>query len=116
VVWVAVTFLTEPGSPDKLDAFYRRVRPGGWWGPVATRCPDVTPDRLAPAVIGWVSGSICIFSGLMGVGYVCIGRYLLGAAWLAATGISGWVMMRQIGPSGATPGPSDARPTMGTPR
>ena len=31
---VAVTLLTPPDDMTMLEAFYRRVRPWGWWGPV----------------------------------------------------------------------------------
>ena len=34
VAWLAATFLTRPVPLDKLNEFYRRVRPGGFWGPV----------------------------------------------------------------------------------
>ncbi len=32
---LAVTLLTPPEAPEQLVAFYARVRPPGWWGPVA---------------------------------------------------------------------------------
>ena len=35
VVILAVTLLTPAESPETLRAFYRRVRPPGWWRPVA---------------------------------------------------------------------------------
>src|SRR5262245_35508517 len=38
VVWIAATFLTQPEPSQVLDAFYRRVRPGGrGWRPVTAR-------------------------------------------------------------------------------
>ena len=38
VVWLGVTFATQPESDATLERFYRRVRPGGpGWRQVATR-------------------------------------------------------------------------------
>ncbi|MGB3619454.1 MAG: sodium:solute symporter family protein, partial [Catalinimonas sp.] len=37
VAWLAVTFGTSPTDAGHLDAFYRRVRPEGYWQPVAAR-------------------------------------------------------------------------------
>jgi Na+/proline symporter len=34
-VAVVVALATEPTDPATLQAFYRKVQPGGWWGPVA---------------------------------------------------------------------------------
>ncbi len=30
--WLTVTYLTAPEPKERLEAFYRRVRPGGFWG------------------------------------------------------------------------------------
>src|SRR5579859_8195824 len=43
--WLAVTFATAPEPMSKLLAFYRLVRPGGFWGPVAAEAPEVPPAR-----------------------------------------------------------------------
>ena len=34
-IWLIVTLSTAPDETNRLQAFYRRVRPGGWWGPIA---------------------------------------------------------------------------------
>ena len=36
-VWIAVTFLTPPEPMKTLVAFYRRVRPWGFWGPILAK-------------------------------------------------------------------------------
>lgn len=101
-VWVVVTFLTRPVEASHLEEFFRRVRPGGWWGPVAAACPDVVQDKAARGWIGWAAGVVCIYSGLFGVGYVCLGRTFLGVAALTVSVASGWVMLSQA--SAISPG------------
>jgi solute:Na+ symporter, SSS family len=46
-LWVAVSLATEPEPDEVLDAFYRRVRPLGSWGPVHRRV--VPAIELAPS-------------------------------------------------------------------
>jgi Na+/proline symporter len=32
--WLLVTFLTKPTDRATLQAFWQRIRPGGWWAPI----------------------------------------------------------------------------------
>jgi len=86
--------LTPPESMPTLEEFYRRIRPYGYWGPVAARCPDViVTDRFSRdlATYGLAMG-LCggILSGgvAMSFGH---GAYALGL--LGAAGICGWLML-----------------------
>src|SRR5690606_9565004 len=48
LVAIAIAYLGGPEPPARLEAFYRRVRPPGLWGPVARRCgepPDAARRR-----------------------------------------------------------------------
>lgn len=92
-LWLTVTFFTKPVSPTHLGRFYRRVRPGGWWKPVANAHPDVHADPTGPAWLGWLSGVVCIYSGLFGVGYLCLGRVVSGVGFLAVSAVAGWFMV-----------------------
>jgi SSS family solute:Na+ symporter len=94
IVWLLVTFLTPPSNIEQLSAFYRRVRPGGWWGPVAERNPDVVPDRARRGWPGWACGVASVYCGLFGVGWLCLGRYGLGAATLAAGAVLCWATVQ----------------------
>jgi hypothetical protein len=93
--WVAGTYLTHPVHDAHLVRFYRRARPGGWWSHVAERCPDIVPDRAAKGWLGWLSGTVCIYTGLFGAGYLCLARTGPGLACLAVSVISGWFMVWQ---------------------
>ena len=94
-IWLAVTYLTQPVSEQHLERFYRRVRPGGWWRPVAVQCPDVPRQPAAHGWLGWFAGVVCIYSGLFGVGYLCLAKTAPGLACLAVSAASGWFMVSQ---------------------
>jgi SSS family solute:Na+ symporter len=99
VIWLIVTYLTRPVSDEHLEEFYRRVRPGGWWGHIAERCPDVVVERSGSKWLGMVAGSICLGTSMFGIGNLCLGRPLLGVAWLVVAVISGYVTLAQVSPS-----------------
>ena len=46
---IAVSLLTKPDDDETLKAFYRSVRPWGWWGPIREKCqlddPQLEPNR-----------------------------------------------------------------------
>ena len=96
VIWLGVTFATSPEPAGHLEAFYRRVRPGGWWGPVAEACPDVPTESARRAWIGWISGVVSVYSGLFGVGYICIARTGLGLLCLGLAFGTGWLMLASV--------------------
>ena len=75
-LWVVVAFLTEPDDDERLDAFYRKVHPGGWWGPVAARCPEVVRDAMPGwrRWAGWGTGMVFLYGCLLGVGQLVTGR------------------------------------------
>ncbi len=79
-LWVVVMYCTPPVSEAHLEQFYRRVRPGGWWGPIASKCPGIRTASAMRGWIGWFAGTVCIYTGMFGVGYLCIGRFT--SAWL----------------------------------
>ena len=81
-----MTFLTRPTSAATLDAFFRRVRPGGpGWRPVAARNPEVEVDAgLGQLALQWILGSAAVYAALFGVGWIVLGDTLQGVVTLAA--------------------------------
>ena len=89
IIWVVVALSTKPDSEEKLIAFYRRVRPGGWWGPIAAKCPDVAPGTSASRK--WMAfglGVLFIWTSLLGIGYVMTDRTPEGIALLVLSAIA----------------------------
>jgi SSS family solute:Na+ symporter len=86
VVWLAVTFLTQPEPEEVLEAFYKRVRPGGpGWLRISTRLgygKEVIPGgRLAWA--NWLAGVIAVYATLFGIGKIIFGEWTAGAVLVA---------------------------------
>ena len=76
VVWLTVTLLTQPESPDTLERFYRRVRPGGaGWRNVARRLGfgnDPIPGGVL-SWVNWVAGVVAVYSAVFAVGALVTG-------------------------------------------
>jgi solute:Na+ symporter, SSS family len=85
-VWVSVTLLTPPESDQVLDAFYRRVRPGGLgWRRVAERL-GFRDDRIPGGVlswVNWVAGVAAVYASLFGLGAFLTGKPTAAAIYSA---------------------------------
>ena len=67
VVSVVAVFLTRPEPMDRLVSFYRRMRPWGFWGPVAREAGVTSPDSI-PVMAGLtVSMALCIIGVCMSI-------------------------------------------------
>jgi Na+/proline symporter len=90
VAWVAVTFLTRPESPEVLDRFYRKVRPGGpGWRAVAARvgrAGESIPGG-ARSWINWIAGWLAVYATLFGIGQLLVGTAIRGLALLGAAAL-----------------------------
>jgi hypothetical protein len=71
-VWLPVTFLTRPERPEVLDAFYARIRPGGWWGPVRTRTGLTPLDNLRRDGGMWLVWVTVILGTMLGIGWLLL--------------------------------------------
>ena len=98
VAWLAATFLLPPTADDRLDAFYRRTRPGGpGWGPVAARHPDVAPDGgLGALAVRWVVGVVVVYAALFGIGWLLLGSPVRGVLALAVAGGALALLVRSL--------------------
>ena len=92
-VWLAVTFLTAPEPPERLRAFYARVRPGGpGWRAVA---PEADMDvSLGGGLVQWVVGCVVVYLGLFGVGGLLLGTPARGLAALGIAAVLAWYLVR----------------------
>ncbi len=95
VVWLTVTYLTSPEPDAKLDAFYRKVRPGGpGWRAVSDRLGyggESIPGG-ALAWTNWFAGIVAVYASLFGIGKLVFGDYLTGLIMLVVAGLAfGWI-------------------------
>ena len=92
VTWIIVTLATPPSDMKSLLQFYKRVRPGGkGWGPVRELSPEFLPqpEPMWPQIGQALSGIICIYGFLFGIGKLVYGEYLFGVILLVvAVGIA----------------------------
>jgi len=97
LTWLIVTFLTEPVSPERLSGFYRKVRPGGFWGPVAQKNSDIQCDGLNWSRVGvWAAGCAGVFGVLFGMGKFLLGEPLAAAGLLMIALLGGLVVAREL--------------------
>ena len=109
---LAATLRTRPVPDATLDAFYRRVRPAGVWGPVAARCPDVAHTRVGlPDLAAWLLGVAVVYAALFGVGDLLLDRpgrgvVVLAGGALAALGL--WRVVKRLHWFAAVAGEAEA--------
>ena len=95
VVWLSVTFLTAPEPDATLDAFYRRVRPGGaGWRRVSERLGygrEPIPDGPL-AWANWIAGIVAVYATLFGIGKLVFGELASGLVLVAvAAAAFAWI-------------------------
>jgi len=70
-----VTLLLPPPSPESVLPFYRKVRPAGWWGPIAQLAPEITPVRHGAKVLfGILGGVALVYGSMLGLGLALLER------------------------------------------
>ncbi len=96
LVWVPVTLLTKPVDLERLQDFYRRVRPPAFgWRPIAA-LTDVKPSGDTRLVLLlWLVGIAFIYSATFGIGQLLVGDRALGAGLVAgALLLLGFIMWK----------------------
>ena len=96
LVWVVVTFLTQPEREDVLVKFYRKVRPYvAGWKPVARLAPDVPPTRdLGRNLLSWALGCGMVYLALFGSGKMLLGKIGFGFVLLVLAAICAALLSR----------------------
>jgi hypothetical protein len=86
IVWLVVTFATQPETDAVLTAFYRRVRPGGaGWA----RISQAAGFGREPAAGGslawtnWLAGVAAVYSTLFAIGKLLFSEYTMFAIFAA---------------------------------
>jgi Na+/proline symporter len=99
VAWLAVTFLTTPEPDAVLDAFYRRVRPGGpGWARVSRRLGfgrEPIPGG-ALAWTNWIAGIVAVYATLFGIGKIVFGFTGTGLVMLAVAALAFYWISRSF--------------------
>lgn len=97
VSWLAVTFLTKPTERAHLTAFYRRVRPAGFWGAFVHANPDIIPSgNLLARAAGWLLGVLMIYSVLFLLGALFFGSTSDIVLWTVLAVVSALLLWRMM--------------------
>jgi Na+/proline symporter len=100
VVWVAVTFMTQPEPMEKLISFYRRVRPEGpGWDGVAAEAglaESHAKGRLSLQFANWILGCALIYGSLFGIGKLIFKEWGLGLLYLLVAIVAGVLITRNL--------------------
>ena len=75
IALVTVTFFTEPEPMTKLESFYKRVQPGGWWGPVTSSFNHTLQPVTKGIFILWLAGVMMIYGFTFGIGNLIFQNY-----------------------------------------
>lgn len=89
IIWLSVTYLTQPENEQTLIRFYQKVHPGGrLWRPIALKS-GVEGDRgFGWIFVDWLVGIILIYSTLFGMGKILLGETVIGVFLLIIAVIS----------------------------
>tara|TARA_R110002020_G_scaffold114593_2_gene263412 strand:+ start:26929 stop:28740 length:1812 start_codon:yes stop_codon:yes gene_type:complete len=86
VIWLAVTFMTQPESPTVLRDFYKKIQPGGpGWSKVVTEAKAENEELVTtkqkwsvPAgITAMLLGCVLIYTCMFATGYWIYGKYPL---------------------------------------
>jgi SSS family solute:Na+ symporter len=99
LVWVPIMLATKPESDEKLDAFYRRVRPGGpGWKRQRERTGEAPVQDLAADIQRVGAGVMILFGLMFATGALLLYRWTTLAAMLVMT-VIGLLWLRRSGAS-----------------
>ena len=92
---ILVTFMTRPVDNTTLLHFYTKVRPKGWWGPIAKQLPELVDESSSrESWLGFLFGVIFLNSILFSVGHAVLGGYKVALILLLLGMGSGWLTIK----------------------
>ena len=75
IAWLTATFMTKPEPEEILNNFYKRVQPGGWWGPINCNFKHELQPVTKGFFILWISGIMMIYGFTFGIGNLLFHNY-----------------------------------------
>jgi Na+/proline symporter len=92
-IWVTVTFLTKPVPKERLVEFYKRVRPGGFWGPIREEIKDVGKGSIGwHTLVNWIAGVFLIYGTTFGIGKMIFQDFVTGGVLLGLAAVGAVVI------------------------
>jgi SSS family solute:Na+ symporter len=121
ISWMITAYVGPQTDKEQLVKFYRKVHPfGPGWKPIRRAAGIGQAEGRAGqsfqlALVGWISGSLTIWSALFTVGNVLYGRWVYAGVLFAVFVAAGLVLLRVVrrlwaDGGGAAPGPAAGVP------
>lgn len=101
IIWILVTFLTQPESTEVLRSFYKKTQPGGpGWKKVMTDAQAENEELMDNAetwgvprgIVAMLLGCVFVYGALFTTGYFIYGQYIKGLIGLGVVIASGIVL------------------------
>ena len=92
LAWLSVTFLTKPEPTKTLENFYKRVQPGGWWGPINKNYKHELQPVSKGFFILWISGIMMIYGFTFGIGNLIFHNYSSAILLFGVSGIGSFLV------------------------
>lgn len=103
ISWIATAFLAPQTDEKVLIEFYKKVKPfGPGWkyikekSGVTFSASEIEKENIPLSMLGWISGTITIWTSLFTIGSFLYGRTEMGLLLLAVFFISGFVLLKVI--------------------
>ena len=101
VGWLAVTFLTRPTDPERLQLFYDRIRPlGRGWSRVVRTIPS--EGGVSAAFLCWFLGCVVVYGALFATGAFLYGQTTAAVTYTLAAVVAGAGLLRTLPLVGVT--------------
>ena len=92
---IIVTFLTPAVSKEKLEEFYRKVRPGGFWRVLGSDIRELPGKALSLSTIIDVTGGIMLCYGIsLAIGYSILLKFDKAGICCLSAVIGGFIVVR----------------------
>lgn len=104
IIWILVTYLTQPESKEVLRSFYKKTQPGGpgWTKVIATAKADghdlvdsAEPWSVPSGILAMLLGCALVYGSLFTTGYFIYGQTIKGLIGLGVVIVSG-VLLRNV--------------------
>jgi len=90
--WVTVTFFTKPEPFERLEEFYKRVQPGGWWDPIITDFDHTMEPVTKGIFVLWIAGVLMIYGFTFGIGNLIFHNYSASVLLFGCAGIGSYLV------------------------
>ena len=103
VVWIAVTYLTQPESKEVLQQFYKKIQPGGpGWNKVVNEAKaenieiiDSNEGWSVPSgIVAMMVGCVLIYSVMFATGHYIYGEYTSALTLSGLAIVSAFILVR----------------------